>query len=304
MTRCLVVGGNGFIGSHVVDELARLGHEVGVYDRFSTGRTRYDATEVRQHTGDFLDAESVTRAVSGYEVIYHLATSTTPATASADPLLDVRTNVIASVELLRAAAAADVRHVYFASSGGTIYGSIRDHAAREDDPTVPVSPYGIGKLTVERYLEFFHLTTGMNWTSFRIANAYGPRQHARRLQGVIPIFLRQILAGEPLHVLGDGSMARDYIYVNDVARQLVRPLETDAPHHIYNIGSGVATTINEVLDVVREVVQRDFTTVRNPVPSTFVERIALDTSRFRADFGETTSLSLHEGIERTWESIA
>lgn len=302
MTRCLVIGGNGFIGSHIVDELRRRGHDVGVYDRFS-GEIRYGAQNVRQHVGDFLDIRSLANALPGYEVIYHFGTSTTPATATADPLLDVRTNVIGSVELFRAAAQAGVSHIYFGSSGGTIYGSVADHAARETDPTVPVSPYGIGKLTVERYLDYFRTTTGMDWTSFRIANAYGPRQHAARLQGVIPIFLRRILAGEDLQILGDGSMARDYLYVEDVARLIVQPLGMNAPHNVYNIGSGVATSLNEILDVIQDVVGRDFVTSTHPAPSTFIDRIVLDTSRYRADFGETDLVPLRDGIARTWEAI-
>ena len=303
MTRCLVIGGNGFIGSHVVDELRMLGHDVGVYDRFSSGASRYTATDVTAHIGDFLDVETLSKVIPGYEVIYHLATSTTPATATTDPLLDMRTNVIGSVEMLRVAAAAGVSHVYFGSSGGTIYGSLEDHAAREDDPTVPISPYGIGKLAVERYLDYFFTTTGMNWTSFRISNAYGPRQSETRQQGGIPIFLRRVPLGDPFQVLGDGSMARAYIYVSDVARQIVGTLGRTSAHHVYNVGSGIATTVNEVLQAISDVTGREYATVSTQTPPTFVHRAVLDTSRYRAEFGETNPVSLHQGIERTWNAI-
>ncbi len=304
MKRCLVIGGNGFVGSHVVDQLVRQGHEVGVYDRFSENATRYESLGVRRHVGDFLDTEAVEQAVRNYQVVYHLMTTTTPATANSDPLLDIRTNVVGSVGLLRAAVAAEVEHFYFASSGGTIYGTVPDRPAREDDPTVPISPYGIGKLAIERYLEFYQVTTGMQTTSFRISNAFGTRQNPLRPQGVIPIFLRALLDGRPLQVLGDGSMARDYIYVEDVARAVTRPLAGGGTHDAYNIGSGIATTVNEVIDLIREVTRREVETTCTPAPSTFVDRVALDTSRYRADFGDLIDVDLRDGIARTWEAVS
>jgi UDP-glucose 4-epimerase len=304
MKRCLVIGGNGFVGSHVVDQLVRQGHEVGVYDRFSSDVNRFESAGVRRHIGDFLDAEGIGRAVRNYQVVYHLMTTTTPATATSDPLLDIRTNVVGSVDLLRAAAKAGIEHFYFASSGGTIYGTVPDRPAREDDPTVPISPYGIGKLTIERYLDFYRVTTGMQTTSFRISNAFGTRQNPLRPQGVIPIFLRSVLEGRPIQVLGDGSMSRDYIYVEDVARAMVRPLSGEHMHDAYNIGSGVATTVNEVVELIRDITRREFDTIHTPAPSTFVDRVVLDTSRYRADFGDFMNVGLRDGIARTWEALS
>lgn len=303
MTRCLVIGGNGFVGSYVVDELAAAGHEVTAFDRFS-GDIRYTAPGVRHVSGDFLNTGELADVVAGHEVVYHLLSTTNPATAEADPLLDVRTNVTGSIELFRIAAHAGVRHVYFASSGGAVYGDQPTAVVSETAIPQPVSPYAIGKLSIERYLSYFRRTSGLDSTVLRLSNPYGPRQNPNRRQGVIPIFLRGLHRGEPLVVYGDGSMIRDYIYVEDLARMIVRPLGHDAPHDLYNLGSGVAHSLDEILDAIARVTGTQPQVVRRPAPSTFVERIALSVDRFHADFGAPVApLSLEDGIRRTWDDI-
>lgn len=300
MARCLVVGGNGFLGSYMVDELARLGHEVTVFDRFSTGVATYASEGVRAITGDFLAPPDVAAALEGQELLFHFLSTTTPATAEQDPQLDVRENVTASVELFSLAAAAGVAKVYFASSGGAMYGDVSTDAIGEDAVPAPVSPYAIGKLAIEGYLRYFRRTHGLESVSYRISNPYGPRQHAHKKQGVIPIFLQRIADGQPIGVYGDGSSVRDYIYVEDAARMIAETVGRDCAHEIYNIGSGVGTPLFEVVDLAREVSGREPVVERSPQPSTFVNRVVLDVGRYTSEFGSPPLVSLREGISRTW----
>ncbi|WOF22358.1 NAD-dependent epimerase/dehydratase family protein [Microbacterium betulae] len=303
MTRCLVIGGNGFIGSYVVDELVAAGHEVTVFDRFS-GLRRFRADPVREVAGDFLNVGDVEDIVAGQDVIFHLLSMTNPASAEADPLLDIRTNVTASIELFRVAAEASVGHLYFVSTGGAIYGEQPTNVVDEDATPLPVSPYAIGKLTIERYLDYFRRVHGLQSTILRLSNPYGPRQSPTRRQGVIPIFLRNLASGRPITVFGDGSMERDYIYVEDAAKMLVAPMAGGGRHAVYNVGSGRSHSLNEIIASIRRVTGIEPVIERKPTPPTFVQHIALSTDRYRSDFGEPTRLvDLDEGVRRTWTTM-
>lgn len=300
MANCLVVGGNGFLGSHLVDELAAAGHTVTAFDRFSHDRPTFGSSAVRSVTGDFFASDQLRAALEGQELLFHFLSTTTPATASADPTLDVRTNVMQSIELFDMAADAGVRRVYFASTGGAMYGNSGAYRVAETVLPAPVSPYAIGKQAIESYLRFFQRTRGLESTSFRISNPYGPRQHVEKKQGVIPIFLHRIAQGLPVEVYGDGSMVRDFIFAEDAARMIVSTVGSEPAHPVYNVGSGVGTTVNEVLDLARAVTGRDVAVEHKPKPATFVDRVVLDTGLFTAEFGEPALRSLSEGMEQTW----
>lgn len=303
MAEVLVVGGNGFIGSHLVDALSEAGHAVTAFDRFSAGTASYRSTTARMLPGDFLSRSDLEAAVIGQEVVFHFLATTTPATAEADPTLDIRTNVIQTIELLSACAAAGVRQVYFASTGGAIYGPQPLSDFSETDATLPISPYGIGKLAIEHYLRYFGATHGLRSTSLRISNPYGTRQHPNRKQGLIPIALRQILKGKPVVRYGDGSMVRDYIYVDDLVRMIAPLAEVEPLHEVYNLGSGRGSSVSEVLESIARVTGADFEIREIPTPATFVDRVVLDVERFDAEFGIRVPTALDDGIAATWADM-
>lgn len=301
--RSLVVGANGFLGSHVVDSLCALGHEVSAFDRFSRREPRFVADGVRIIRGDFLNNQDIACAVKGQDEVFHFLSATTPLTAQHDPTIDVRVNIMQSIELFAACARAGVRRVHFASTGGAIYGGGSDKPLGEDSPTLPKSPYAIGKLTLERYLEYFKLEVGLDYRVLRISNPYGPRQNPDKPQGLIPIVLRRVLRGENVLQYGDGTMIRDYIYVEDLAKMIEASLLGAGSHTTYNLGSGIGTSVREILALIREVTGRDFRIVRQQTPPTFVNQVVLDTSRFTADFGLPHVIDPREGISRTWELL-
>lgn len=303
MDSAAVIGANGFLGSHLVDALVREGLQVTAFDRFSS-RPSFTTDRARPVTGDFLNRADLDDAVAGQRFVFHFLSTTTPATAAGDPTLDIRTNVAQTVELLESCVAAGVERVFYASTGGAIYGDQGKPEYSEADRALPVSPYGIGKLTVEHYLEFFRRTHGLDYTVLRISNPYGTRQHPNRKQGLIPIALRRIAHGEPVLQFGDGSMVRDYIYVEDLVRMILPLVRTVGRHRLYNMGSGVGSSVAEILQTLREVTGVDFPVDVRPSPPTFVDRVVLDTARYTSEFGAPeTSVGLYAGIERTYEEI-
>lgn len=304
MAKAVVVGANGFIGSHLVDALSDAGHEVTAFDRFSTSAPTFRTDGVRIMRGDFLSRSDLEAAVRGQELVFHLLSTTSPATAEGDPTLDIRTNLVQTVELLESAAAAGVQHIYYGSTGGAIYGLQGRSEYAETDRALPVSPYGIGKLAVEHYLHFFKAKYGLDSTVLRISNPYGPRQRPNRRQGLIPIVLRQIALGQPVTRFGDGSMVRDYLFVDDLVAMIMAMVAAGSTRHdLYNIGSGVGSSVSEVFEAIRLVTGRDFEIVEEPTPPTFVDRVVLNVGRYRDEFPSTALTDLPTGIARTWEEI-
>jgi UDP-glucose 4-epimerase len=300
----LVVGGNGFLGSHLVDALSEAGHRVTAFDRFSTGVQNYRSPAARMLPGDFLSRSDLESAVSGHEAVFHFLATTSPVTAEADPTLDIRTNVTQTIELLSACVSEGVKHVYFASSGGAIYGTQASHSGfSETSPTAPSSPYGIGKLTIEHYLRYFRVKHGLKSTSLRISNPYGPRQHPIRKQGLIPIALGQVARGENVPRYGDGSMVRDYIFVRDLMQMIVTLVDADPRHDVYNLGSGHGYSITQVLEAVSAVTGEPVNVHEIPTPATFVDRVVLDVGRFNKEFGGGSLTRLEDGIAETWAEM-
>jgi UDP-glucose 4-epimerase len=304
VAECLVLGADGFIGSHLVDELLRRGHSVRAFDRLRNGSTRnltpHDALTLAN--GDFLNRADLERAVEGAEFVFHFISTTTPATSGADPTFDVETNVRMSVELLTACVAAGVRRVIYPSTGGAIYGYDSPRPFREDELPRPVSPYAIGKLAVEGYLRFFQQAHGLDSLVLRVSNPYGERQNIEGAQGAIPIFLHRMLEREPITVYGDGSMVRDYLYVRDLARMIGDCFDQPAAHELYNVGSGEALSVLALLEVLEEVTGLPARTEHLPERATDVHRVSLDVSRFANEFG-TARTPLADGIAATFEYV-
>lgn len=303
MANILVIGANGFLGSHLVDALSLAGHRVSAFDRFSTGILNFVANDVRMIKGDFLSRSDIEDAVRGQDYVFHFLSTTTPVTAENDPTFDLRTNVAQTVELLEACVAASVQHFYFASTGGAIYGPQDKQEYKESDPARPISPYGIGKLTLENYLGYFKAKHQLISTSFRISNPFGSRQNTNRKQGLIPIALRQIALDEAVMRMGDGEMVRDYVYVNDLVRMITKFVGKRPKHAVYNIGSGTGLSVNDVLEALRRVSARDFKVLDVPKPATFVERVVLDTRRFDDEFGKVPLTSFDRALLQTYEDI-
>lgn len=304
MARCLVLGGNGFIGSHLIESLTRKGHQVKAFDRFGTADIKFEQTEsIEVLAGDFLNRNDLNSALKDVEYVFHFISTTTPASAENDPLIDIETNIRMSVELFQECTAAGIKKVIFASTGGAIYGDTNSHEPiSEDQIPLPVSPYAIGKLTIEHYLRYFEKKFGLKSVIYRISNPYGDRQSLASRQGVIPIFLQHISKNEPIIVLGDGSMIRDYVYIEDVANMVASSFET-SQNSLYNLGSGQGVSLNELIEVIKRVTGQEIQIDHQPKPPTFVQSVVLDNSRFKNEFNLAPTISLEDGVRKTWDYV-
>ncbi len=305
MGKYLVLGANGFIGSHLVDRLVEEGYEVRAFGRFQSGETKFNMhPNVELFTGDYLNRSDLEAALKGVDFVFHFISTTTPATSDNDPLIDIETNIRTSVELFQLCVQEGIKRVIYASSGGAIYGGDElVEAYSETDPTLPISPYAIGKLTIENYLRYFHVKHGLKYTAFRMANPYGERQPFWRKQGVVPIFLEKVYKDEPLTILGDGSMVRDYIYVKDLVNMIVATLSKEPQYQVYNLGSGRGYSVNELIDSIRKVTKKSIELHTQPAPSTFVHKSILNTDRFTKEFHIRPETSIEEGVRATYVYI-
>lgn len=305
MAKTLVLGANGFVGSHLVDSLATAGHDVRAFDRFSSGETvfnKHDNVEI--FAGNYLNTGDLEDALKDIDYVFHFISTTTPASAENDPVVDIDSNVRMSVELFRLCVNAEIKRVIFASTGGAIYGEARDDQPHhEDDTPQPISPYAIGKLAIEHYLRYFRVKHDLDSVTFRISNPYGERQPFHRKQGVIPIFLENIHRGQPINIMGDGSMVRDYIYVKDMTDMITNVFDKPMQHDTYNLGSGEGRSVNEIVKTIETVLNKDASIEYKDTPSTFLPKVVLDTSRFSSEFSETGATSLKDGIQATYSYI-
>ncbi len=244
--RALVTGGAGFIGSHVAERLVGLGVQVRVLDNLSVGVRENVPQGAELVVGDVRDAATVERALDGVDIVFHLAARVS-IRASVDGFYDdAQTNVMGTLTVLQACAEQKVRRFVYASSMGVYADAPTPDPIPETHPTEPISPYGVGKLAGEKYLLCLAGVLGLEPIILRYFNTYGPRQGYTPYVGVITIFIKRLLAGEPPVIFGDGEQRRDFVYVGDVADATVLAAQKDVAGEVFNIGTGRATSVNEV----------------------------------------------------------
>ncbi len=300
--KSLVVGGNGFIGMHLVGRLIENGHEVRLYDR-SPNRFRAGPRKAEYIEGELGNHGLIREAVEGMEVVFHLVSTTIPKTSNDDPVYDVRSNLVDTLGLLEACVEGGVRKVVFASSGGTVYGPPETIPITEDHPTNPISSYGIIKLTVEKYLGLFHHLHGLDYAALRISNPYGPYQNPAGQQGAISVFLQRIYNGQPIVIWGDGEVVRDYLYISDLVEALMLAAGTGTRGKVLNIGSVRGASLNELIEFMAAVVGERPAVEYQPARSLDVPVSVLGVGRAREDLGWEPRTELGEGIGRVWAWI-
>jgi UDP-glucose 4-epimerase len=298
----LVLGANGFIGSHIVDQLAAKENvTVRAFDRFSRDPQFIDKPNVEVYKGDIFDAESVAKALEGVDYVMHSFSATTPFISENDPYIDISQNLTTSVKIFELCVKANVKKISFISSGGVVYGLAAEKGiVHETDAPLPVSPYGINKLAIEHYLEYFKRKQGLQYVVYRLTNPYGPRQYAKNNQGVIPTFLNKVRNDEELVILGDGNASRDYIYIEDAVRMMVDTFEQPNQHNIYNIGSGQETSVNQIIDGIKSLnPDKDIRVKYTEAPKTFLTKTQVSIDRYVSEYGQPALLSLGEGLTKT-----
>jgi UDP-glucose 4-epimerase len=303
--RILVTGGAGFIGSHVAEALAGRGHEVVVLDDLSSGRRRNVPAGVTFVQGDIRDEAALERVFDDHrpEIVSHQAAQTSVVVSTREPVRDADINVLGGIRVLEAARRRGVRRFVFASTGGAIYGEVPPgEKATVGWPLRPMSPYACSKLAFEHYLLAAAGEHGLPITILRYANVYGPRQDPHGEAGVVAIFSRRILHGEPLRInamreVGDDGCVRDYVYVADVVRANVLAIDGGVPQAILDVCTGQATTTGDIARGLVAALGGAPRLEHGPRRAGDLERSVLDERAFIGLLGPVTSLA--DGLAAT-----
>lgn len=299
--KILVTGGAGFIGSNVADGFIQKGHQVIIVDNLSMGvesnvnpKAQFFKLDIRSVVMDKIFEKSKP------DVLCHHAAQIDVRKSTSDPIFDANVNIIGSLNLLNACVKHKVRKVIFASTGGAIYGEQDYFSADEKHPANPLSPYGVAKLTIDKYLYSFNQTYGIDYISLRYANVYGPRQNPFGEAGVVAIFTEKLLNGKEAIINGDGKQTRDFIYVDDVVESNLLALNY-SKSDIFNIGTGIETDINTIFRVLKDKTGSMQKEIHGPAKLGEQQRSVLGCSKAKRLLGWRSKYSLEKGITKTVE---
>jgi UDP-glucose 4-epimerase len=294
-----VTGGAGFIGSHVADALLARGHRVVIVDDLSSGRKENLPAAAEFHQLDIRSPEAAALiADAGVEVLVHHAAQMDVRRSVADPVNDASINILGTLNLLEAGRKAALRQVVFASTGGAMYGEQERFPADETHPARPLSPYGVAKLAVERYLYFYHAEYGLDAVALRYANVYGPRQNPHGEAGVVAIFLDRLLSGREATINGDGLQTRDYVFVADIVAADIAVLGRDG-FAVFNVGTGRESTVVELYDRLAAAVGVARPAVHGPAKAGEQRRSVITSDLIAGELGVRPQVSLEDGLART-----
>lgn len=300
---CLVTGGAGFLGSHLIEELLTNNHNVVCLDDFSTGKRsnlKIIEEQIKLIKGDIRNPDIVRKAINEVDYVFHLAAQISVNRSVREPSYDASVNIEGIIKLLEAACTSSVKRFVYISTGGAIYGEPTHLPASESTAEEPISPYGLSKLVGEKYLQWFHRIHGLSYSIIRPANIYGPRQDPLGEAGVISIFLGNLKNRLPLEIFGDGTDTRDYIYVKDIADICIKAINSSVVD-TFNAGTGKQTNLIELIEVIKKVTKiptrKKFS---DPRPGD-VKHIALESIKAKKFLNWSPTTELETGIKKTWE---
>ena len=299
MSKILITGGAGFIGSNLVDALIDQGHEVLVVDNLSTGRKENLNPKAKFFELDLTDKKLIKVFKSEKpEIVFHEAAQIDVRKSVADPVWDAKQNILSSVNLLENCKNFGVEKVIFASTGGAIYGDTDQIPRPESHLEQPISPYGIAKLTIEKYLHYYHQVFGLPYIALRYSNVYGPRQNSKGEAGVVAIFCDKLLSGQPPVIHGDGRQTRDYVYVSDVVKANLMALKSDKIG-IYNIGTSIETDVNKISELIKDNIGTEIDFTHGEAKAGEQQRSCIDYGKAKNELDWKPSVNLVKGIKKT-----
>jgi UDP-glucose 4-epimerase len=307
--RVLVTGGAGFIGSHVADRFIANGDNVTILDNLSSGRRENIPSAATFVEGDITEPASAELVKSGsFDVLCHLAAQIDVRRSVLDPVFDATRNILGTLNLMEAVRASSHRtRVIFSSTGGALYGEFDPPPSAEQYLKDPEAPYGIAKLSVEYYLAYYGRVHGLDTVALRYGNVYGPRQDPHGEAGVVAIFCNRILDGRALTVFGDGEQTRDYVYAGDVADANLAAATIELPAagrldaRAFNIGTGIETSVNTVAKTLLSAAGASTPVEHAPARAGELLRSCLDTRKAQQVLGWKPTVSLQDGLARTFE---
>jgi UDP-glucose 4-epimerase len=297
--KILVTGGAGFIGSNLVDSLIALNHKVVVIDDLSSGLEFYINDKAKFYQKSLLDQDlSNIFEKEGIDFVFHLAAQIDVRKSVSDPVLDNEINVLAALNLLNNCVKYKTKKIIFSSTGGAIYGDSDVLPNKESDLTYPLSPYGIHKLCVEKYLNYYYVNQGLNYTTLRFANVYGPRQYKGGEAGVVAIFTEKAIKKEKCLMFGDGKQTRDFVFVDDVVSALMLAMDINCQGEI-NIGTGQETNLWQIVEAIEIALGEKLQIEVLPPKLGEQRRSVLDISRAKEVLNWQPQVDLKTGILKT-----
>lgn len=297
--KILVTGGAGFIGSHVTDAYIAAGHDVVVLDNLSTGKKENINPGAKFYEMDIQDEKlKAVFAEEKFDVVNHHAAQMDIRKSVADPLYDARVNILGTLNLLQNSVDNNVKKFIFVSSGGAVYGEQEQFPAPETHKTDPLSPYGVAKLTGEKYLYFYHTSYNLDYGVLRYANVYGPRQSPHGEAGVVAIFTTRLLNGENPTINGDGKQTRDYVFVGDVVAANVKLLKFQA-NEVFNIGTAKENDVNYIFDRLNQACGAKKERLHGPAKKGEQLRSVVDYRKAKKLLNWEPQVALDDGLEKT-----
>jgi len=300
--KILVTGGAGFIGSHTVDKMIEDGHDVVIIDNLSTGDKSNVNKKAKFYEMDILSSEigDVFRNEK-FDAVFHLGANVNVRESIDDPLHDANNNILGTLNLLEACRKYGVNKFIFSSTGGALYGDADIIPTPEDYPTKPISPYGVSKLSSEEYLYYYSKVHNIKGTILRYSNVYGPRQGVSGEGGVVSVFVKRVLNGGEMEIYGDGKQIRDFVFVSDVANANALALLKTDDFSVYNVGSGIETSVNELHKTISKKFGIDIPPVYSKAIEGEVFRSSLDNVKAANELGWRVKYDLEQGIDETIE---
>jgi UDP-glucose 4-epimerase len=304
MKTVLILGGYGFLGSNIIgyaSDFLKEEYKFIVFDFFNNHplNIRFDNI-IKSYKGDFTNQADLKAVFEEHTIdyVFHFISTTVPATSNSNIIYDIESNLVSTVNILELSKNYGVKQVVYISSGGAIYGASENYIHKEDDPLVPISSYGIVKLTVEKYLQLCHHLFGLNYLVLRLSNPYGPF-HLSKKQGLINVALERAMSNEAFEVWGDGSNTKDYIYSEDVAMILYKLLDKEVTNKILNVGSSSGYSVNDILRRIQLLVPH-FVVNYQGERSFDVPKVILDTKELRG-YIDFELVGIEAGINKTYE---
>lgn len=299
-SQVLVMGGLGFIGSHLCRSLVQARHKVRIFDKRYCSRDLigdiHDEVEIEE--GDIERPEDVLQALRGIDVVVDLIHTTVPGSSMEDPGYDVQSNIVSHVRWLSLLKDTDVRRIVYISSGGTVYGIPLNNPISEDHPTEPICSYGISKLTIEKYVAMYADISGIEYRICRPGNVYGEGQRLSIGQGVIGVFLESALKGMPVEIWGSGNVKRDYLYVKDLVTGILKVMNHSGKKRVFNISTGVGHSLNDIVRIIRDEVNIPLQVNYKEIRKFDVPISILDNSRIQEETDWAPKTDIIEGIRR------
>lgn len=298
-------GGAGFLGAQIARNLMDQGYAVRIFDK-PGAKANSHAVNLQGATwleGDFANLEDIKKAVKGSEVILHLISTTLPKNSSENLPYDLVSNVVPTLQLLECAKNAGVKKMLYFSSGGTVYGQAQYLPIDENHPTNPLVPYGITKLSIEKYCQLYEKLYGLRTHILRISNPFGPTQLANHAQGAVGVFLSRVMNNQPIEIWGDGSVIRDYLYIDDLTRAVSDLIHYQGSESVFNIGSGVGLSLNEVILFIESALGKKAICKYHESRSFDVPENVLAIERVQQELGWLPQESFASGLQKTIVAI-